>query len=169
MYDDKIEYVYCMTNKSFNNDLVKIGWTTNNPNKRAQQLYTTGVPKPFTIEFIIKTPDGRALESRIHSYLSHCRENNSREFFNISVTDLRKILNETMKLTLHNPEPEPEPDPLYNQYYCVQPKKGFERCSKQMMQYFNDLSGNIDMRPVFFEEDPPEDLSSRFEKFRYKS
>ena len=62
MNDNKTEYVYCMSNKSFNRDLVKIGWTKNEPKKRAQQLYTTGVPNPFTIEFIIKTPDGRSLD-----------------------------------------------------------------------------------------------------------
>ena len=105
MNDRKIEYVYCMTNKSFNNDLVKIGWTTNDPNKRAQQLYTTGVPNPFTIEFIIKTLDGRTLESRIHSYLARYRESKSREFFNISVQDVRDILEKKLNLTLSDPEP----------------------------------------------------------------
>ena len=34
MNDNKTEYVYCMSNKSFNRDLVKIGWTKNEPKKR---------------------------------------------------------------------------------------------------------------------------------------
>ena len=167
MNNDKIEYVYCMTNKSFNSDLVKIGWTKNDPNKRAQQLYTTGVPSPFTIEFVIKTQDGRALETRIHSYLSHCRVNNSREFFNINVQDLRNILNEKMKLTLNDPTIEPEI--IFHNYCSPQPKRGFEKCSKKTLKYFYDLSGNTDIiTPVFFEDEVKQDLSTMFENFSYK-
>jgi len=163
MNDTKIEYVYCMTNKSFNNDLVKIGWTTNDPNKRAQQLYTTGVPNPFTIEFIIKTLDGRTLESRIHSYLSRYRESKSREFFNISVQDVRDILEKKLKLVLSDPEPEV----TYDRPHYSPPIKRFERCSKQALQQFYDISGKIDARPVFNDHDSCEDISTIFEKFRY--
>ena len=80
MNDNKIEYVYCMSNKSFSNDLVKIGWTTNKPTLRAQQLYTTGVPTPFKIEFIIKTPDGEVW-SRVYILMSLLREKTTRESF----------------------------------------------------------------------------------------
>ena len=163
MNDRKIEYVYCMTNKSFNNDLVKIGWTTNDPNKRAQQLYTTGVPNPFTIEFIIKTLDGRTLESRIHSYLARYRESKSREFFNISVQDVRDILEKKLNLTLSDPEPEV----TYERPHHSTPIKRFERCSKQDLLYFYDISGKIDARPVFIHDDLCEDISTIFEKFRY--
>lgn len=163
MNDNKTEYVYCMSNKSFNRDLVKIGWTKNEPKKRAQQLYTTGVPNPFTIEFIIKTPDGRSLETRIHSYFSRCRENNSREFFNISVEELRTILTEKLNLMLSDPEPEPEPE----ERYYLQPVGRFERCSKKMLQHFYDISATIEKRPIFFDDNLDEDLSLHFERFRY--
>ena len=163
MNDNKTEYVYCMTNKSFSRDLVKIGWTKNNPFKRAKQLYTTGVPNPFTIEFIIKTPDGRSLETRIHSYFSRCRENNSREFFNIGVEELRTILTKKLNLILSDPEPEPEPE----ECYYIRPVRRLERCSKKMLKYLHDISVNIEKRPVFFDDELDEDLSSSFERFRY--
>lgn len=168
MNDNKIEYVYCMSNKSFSNDLVKIGWTTNKPTLRAQQLYTTGVPTPFKIEFIIKTPDGRSLEARLHSYFSPQRENNSREFFNINVQELRQILTDEFKLTLNDPEPEPEPEYVYQHYRYTQPYKGFERCSKKTFEHFNDLMETNNIVQEFRDSDLELDLSARFEKFRYK-
>lgn len=167
MNNEKIEYVYCMSNKSFNSDLVKIGWTTNKPTVRAQQLYTTGVPTPFTIEFIIKTPDGRSLETRLHSHFSRYRENNSREFFNINVQELRQVLTDKFKLTLSEPEPEPEPDYVYQKYHYTQSNKGFEKCSKQSLRYFNELIGINKIVQDFENNNLDMDLSSRFEKFRY--
>ena len=167
MNDNKVEYVYCMSNKSFCDDLVKIGWTTNKPTLRAQQLYTTGVPTPFKIEFIIKTPDGRSLESRLHSYFSPQRENNAREFFNINVQELRKILTDEFKLTLTDPEPEPEPEYVYQNYCYTQPYKGFERCSKKTFEHFNELKGTNTIVQEFKDIDLGSDLNAMFEKFRY--
>ena len=129
MNNKQIEYVYCLSNKSFNENLVKIGWTTKEPRMRAQQLYTTGVPTPFKIEFFIKTYDGRTLESRIHSYLSRLRKNNSREFFVISVDELRKILIDKMYLTLTEPGPEVKPERSYHTH-----KYTFERCSQRALK-----------------------------------
>lgn len=42
-------YVYIISNESFP-DLLKIGFTKNSPHYRAQELYTTGLPKPFIVE-----------------------------------------------------------------------------------------------------------------------
>ena len=69
MKDTKIEYVYCMTNKSFNSNLVKIGWTTNEPTKRAQQLYTTDTIDEKDLEDTIndyKNSDDNYLSSNIN-------------------------------------------------------------------------------------------------------
>ena len=94
------EYVYCLSNKSFSPNVLKVGWTRNNPAYRANQLYTTGLPTPFKIEFLILTQHGRSLEGRIHKYLSRCRISGSREFFNIPLSDLREILTKTFSLDL---------------------------------------------------------------------
>ena len=94
------EYVYCLSNSSFSADILKVGWTRHNPAYRANQLYTTGLPTPFKIEFLILTQHGRSLEGRIHEYLSRCRVNGSREFFNISISELREVLTNKFSLTL---------------------------------------------------------------------
>ena len=94
------EYVYCMSNESFCPNIVKVGWTRNNPAHRANQLYTTGVPTPFVVEFMVLTASGHDLERRIHNYLSKCRVSGSREFFNISVSELRSVLTGKFSLTL---------------------------------------------------------------------
>ena len=46
-------WIYCMSNKAFPS-LLKIGQTKNLPTARAEQLYSTGVPYPFKIEFAKK-------------------------------------------------------------------------------------------------------------------
>lgn len=94
------EYVYCLSNKSFSPNTLKVGWTRYNPTYRANQLYTTGLPTPFIIEFLVLTQQGRELESRIHNYLSRFRVNGSREFFNISLSELRNILTSKFSLKL---------------------------------------------------------------------
>jgi hypothetical protein len=55
------EYVYSLSNPDYIENLYKIGFT-NNPMRRVEELYSTGVPSNFVIEFIIQTPDGKILE-----------------------------------------------------------------------------------------------------------
>ena len=85
------EYVYCLSNPDYTENLYKIGFT-NNPFRRAEELYSTGVPNNFVIEFIIKTPDGKLLEKIIHNKLKNYRTNAHREFFRIQMTTLKHIL-----------------------------------------------------------------------------
>ena len=94
------EYVYCLSNRSFNPNILKVGWTRHNPALRAGQLYTTGLHTPFKLEFVILTQQGKCLEGRIHQYLARCRVSGSREFFHISLTELREILTKKFSLTL---------------------------------------------------------------------
>ena len=53
------EYVYCLSNSSFCPNILKVGWTRNNPAYRANQLYTTGIPTPFKIEFFFLFSKGQ--------------------------------------------------------------------------------------------------------------
>lgn len=80
------EYVYCLSNPAYTKNLYKIGFT-NNPIRRAEELYSTGVPSNFVIEFIIKTPHGKLLEKIIHNKLKNYRNNAHREFFRIPMTN----------------------------------------------------------------------------------
>ena len=96
------EYIYFATNPFYKDDIVKIGWTRNEPKMRAKSLYNTSVPCEFNFEFIIKTPCGMGynLEDKIHKYLDKYRINKRREFFRIDKEDLANILVNDLKLEI---------------------------------------------------------------------
>ena len=58
----KEEYVYVMSNPSFADDTLKVGWTRDHPNIRANDLHTSGLPTPFRVECVIVTNEGSKLE-----------------------------------------------------------------------------------------------------------
>lgn len=78
------EYLYLLSNPSMP-DLVKIGMTRNEPDERLQQLFSTGVPQPFVLEFCAIVNDGLQAERLAHDGLSSYRLSSSREFFRIDV------------------------------------------------------------------------------------
>lgn len=74
--------IYVLTNEAMPG-LVKIGITSSDPSSRADQLYTTGVPVPFTVEFAGKVPNPRPVEQALHNAFRDHRINPNREFFEI--------------------------------------------------------------------------------------
>jgi hypothetical protein len=76
-------WVYCLGNKSFQN-LVKIGMTEKEPESRASELYSTGVPTPFDIKFTILVGKNQEeiLEKELHNFFSSYRTE-GREFFEV--------------------------------------------------------------------------------------
>ena len=96
------EYIYFATNPFYKDDIVKIGWTRNEPKIRAKSLYNTSVPCEFDFEFIIKTPFGQGynIENKIHNYLKKYRINKKREFFKINKDDLIMILTDELNLEI---------------------------------------------------------------------
>jgi hypothetical protein len=75
-------WIYCMSNECMPG-LVKVGQTANDPAERAAQLYTTGVPCEFRVEFAKRVKNYIAREKLLHSLLEKHfgRPNSSREFF----------------------------------------------------------------------------------------
>ena len=64
--------------------LVKIGRTSHNDaNIRIAQLYTTGVPVPFTLEFANRVQNAAEVEQAMHTAFGPYRINPKREFFRI--------------------------------------------------------------------------------------
>ena len=100
MNENQEQYVYCMSNPSLPEDMLKIGWTREHPQKRADDLYTSGIPTPFSVEFIIITPEGCKCEKIIHDHLNTYRVNSDREFFKISLEKLTEILKNELKFEL---------------------------------------------------------------------
>lgn len=80
-------YVYVMINQ-YMPGIVKIGKTTDAPEKRAKDLSSaTGVPTPFLLAYYIKVDDCDRFEKQIHQILEKKRVNENREFFQISSTE----------------------------------------------------------------------------------
>ena len=94
------QYVYIFSNELYPDDLLKIGWTKRHPSLRARDLQTSGVPTPFTVEYVIITSNGRNLEKEIHSHLDQYRVSKNREFFKINKSYLHEILTNNMNLNL---------------------------------------------------------------------
>ncbi len=64
--------------------LVKIGMTAlDDPDQRANQLYTTGVPLPFEVHYSAKVANADDIEAALHNAFRDKRLNPRREFFEI--------------------------------------------------------------------------------------
>jgi hypothetical protein len=100
MTETEEQYVYVMSNISYPDDLLKIGWTREHPNIRANDLHTSGIPTPFNVEYVIITQEGSKLEKNIHEHLKTYRVNSNREFFKISKDELTQILIKDLTLEL---------------------------------------------------------------------
>ncbi|MDG1097665.1 MAG: GIY-YIG nuclease family protein, partial [Methylophilaceae bacterium] len=74
-------YIYVMSNPSFRNNLLKIGQSSKNPFEfRKNELFTTGVPLPFSVEYYASIQDFARVERNIHKRLQEWRVNKNREF-----------------------------------------------------------------------------------------
>ena len=75
--------------------LIKIGRTKENAEKRANELYTTGVPQPFEVVYELDglEPEQYAkLEGKIPEELDEYRVNPNREFFQYPADDAIRLL-----------------------------------------------------------------------------
>ena len=91
--DDLMEgYVYCMSNPAMPG-ILKIGFTNLTPDVRARELYTTGVPLPFKVEFAKLIANPKEKETATHKLLGiyHERVNEDREFFRVTKERVREI------------------------------------------------------------------------------
>jgi hypothetical protein len=86
------EYLYLLSNPSMPG-LLKIGMTTVHPDDRMQQLFSTGVPEQFVLEYCVMVPDAALAERQSHTALMSYRFRNNREFFKITVVEAIKIIN----------------------------------------------------------------------------
>lgn len=83
-YESDTGIVYILGTNTFTKDgkeLIKIGFTTQEIDKRLNQLYTTGVPFEFRIIQEYKVRNYVHLEKALHSLLDNFRPNKAREFF----------------------------------------------------------------------------------------
>lgn len=95
--DVNMGYVYILTNKSlryglFGQKLIKIGKTNREPDERAQELSSTGVPTPFEVAYALPSDQYNELERKMHRRLDTYRSNKNREFFRYPVKKAIKLL-----------------------------------------------------------------------------
>jgi hypothetical protein len=87
-----LSIVYVLTNPAMPG-LVKIGRTdAEDASDRLAQLYSTGVPFPFTLEFACRVPNPDEVEQALHEAFSPYRVNPRREFFKIEAPQAIAIL-----------------------------------------------------------------------------
>src|SRR5437588_4294528 len=97
------EIVYVLTNEAMPG-LVKIGLTKQeDANARIGDLYTTGVPVPFNIEYACKVQNSKEVEAALHTAFAPHRINPKREFFKIDPEQAVSILR-----LLHTEDATPE-------------------------------------------------------------
>ncbi|MCK5902852.1 MAG: GIY-YIG nuclease family protein [Cocleimonas sp.] len=84
--------VYVMSNPSYKKEFLKVGYTTTTSEERANQLYTTGVPDKFKIEYEVKFKQARQAEKQIHLSLKKYRYNKSREFFTCGLREIKNAI-----------------------------------------------------------------------------
>ena len=83
-----IGFVYIAVNPSFD-QFLKVGKTGTDPEtRRIEELFTTGVPDPFTLIFSALSDDYHNLETRIHRHFGETRVNPNREFFDAPLIDV---------------------------------------------------------------------------------
>ncbi len=71
-------WVYVISNRAMPG-LVKVGFSTKDPELRASDLNHTGSPHPYLVEYELLIEEPRNIEQRVHSELSHVKE--AKEWF----------------------------------------------------------------------------------------
>lgn len=93
-------FVYILTNPSYKDNIIKIGYTINLKNRLAQ-LDRTGVPTPFDPYMTVETAKYKQLETVIHrelDKLTDFRTRENREFFEIDPVDAADLLKNLSRL-----------------------------------------------------------------------
>ena len=86
------EWVYILTNSAMPG-MVKIGYTSNDPYTRAEQVSRgTGVPVGYEMEWAFKCYKGERIEKEVHKYFKKQRVNPTREFFRITLEEAKQAI-----------------------------------------------------------------------------
>jgi len=120
-FSDPSGFIYVMQNPIFPH-LLKIGQTQFNPDIRARQLESTGVPGRFSVECAFYVTDRREAEVAIHEHLDQFRPNKMREFFQIELGEACKELEKILEPFTYRPLFSPQNDKDYE--YKISPVTG---------------------------------------------
>ena len=111
-------YVYIISNiGSFGEEVFKIGVTRrDDPEERIRELSNASVPFKYDSHVFIFSKDAYTLESNLHERFDKKRVNKinrRKEFFNITIDDVKKIVEEN-KASVHSFVEKPEAEEYYD-------------------------------------------------------
>lgn len=78
-------FIYIMSSEDLPKDSYKIGWTSNLPEERAEELSGTSVLHDFKVEYSIKFKDAEKIEKKIHKHFKDFRIRKNKEIFNLKI------------------------------------------------------------------------------------
>lgn len=96
-------WVYVISNPAMP-DIVKVGFSTKDPELRAREFDHTNSPYPFVVEYDALVESPRDIEQAVHRLLADVRENKNREWFRCSCEDAVLAIREVVgsELILEN-------------------------------------------------------------------
>jgi hypothetical protein len=84
-------YVYILTNRHYPSKC-KVGMTTSTPEKRLQQINSSGVVVDWELAYAFKCTRPYVFEQALHLKLDYCRSRNDREFFDIEPMEVIALI-----------------------------------------------------------------------------
>ena len=125
-------FVYVLSNVAMPK-ILKIGKSDRDPTEfRVNELYTTGVPQPFKVEYFAYVEDHHRLEKVLHSRFDSQRINSGREFFQISVEEVVVVLRQTTKVLAEKLLYKSEAEIAKENEKQLQEKKNYEINQKKI-------------------------------------
>ena len=90
-------YIYVMSNKAFSKDLLKVGKSTRHPSSgRRNELFTTGVPSEFELQYWAYVTNCSDAEIKLHKKFADYRYSRRREFFVMPLSELLHTIKQTL-------------------------------------------------------------------------
>ena len=84
--------VYIMSSEDLPKDSYKIGWTSNLPEERAEELSGTSVLNDYKVEYSKKFKDAEKIEKQVHEYFKEFRIKKNKEIFKLKIEKIIKYI-----------------------------------------------------------------------------
>lgn len=127
-------FIYILSNPAMPN-LLKIGKSDRDPSAfRAEELYTTGVPQPFKVEYFAYVEDHHRLESILHTRFDKQRPNKNREFFTVRVEEAVLVARQSSKILYEKIYYKTEADIIAEQQKAEREKQDREREDQRLKE-----------------------------------
>ena len=92
-------FIYIMSNPIFNDGRIKIGKSKSDTSSfRKDELFSTGVPEPFKVEYFAFVEDFDDIEIQVHRTLNSTRPRKDREFFTSSIPEAIKAIKDVANI-----------------------------------------------------------------------